>query len=111
MTTIDLKLQIEQSIKNCSHGNLRENGIHLLQSLGYHSNRQVVIHPNTFEGFLEIHPLLGKIDKTKALVDHWLSVDILFQLTGEEIRKTTQGFFVLTTSIDIKLLNHIFFGN
>ena len=91
MTTYELKTQIEQSIKSFSRGNLRENGIRLLRTLGYASDRQVILEPNTYAGFVEVHPALAGINKQKAIVDNWLSVDILFQLTGEDLKQMTQG--------------------
>ena len=69
MTTLDLKTQIERSIMAFSQGNFRENGIRLLKSLGYASDRQVIIEPNTYAGFVDIHPPLAKVNKQKALVD------------------------------------------
>ena len=110
MTTIDLKTQIERSIMAFSQGNLRENGIRLLKSLGYSSDRQVTIEPNTFAGFIEIHPPLASINKKKALVDNWLSVDILFQLTGEDLKQMTQGHLIFDKNrIDNQIIESYLF--
>jgi hypothetical protein len=110
MTTIDLKNQIERSIMAFSQGNLRENGIRLLKSLGYSSDRQVTIEPNTFAGFVEIHPPLAGINKQKALVDNWLSVDILFQLTGEDLKQITQGRLIFDKNrIDNQIIESYLF--
>jgi hypothetical protein len=110
MTTIDLKTQIERSIKSFSQGNLRENGIRLLKSLGYSSDRQVTVEPNTFVGFVEIHPPLASINKKKALVENWLSADILFQLTGENLKQITQGHLIFDKSrIDNQIIESYLF--
>jgi len=110
MTTIDLKTQIERSIMSFSQGNLRENGIRLLTSLGYSSDRQVTIEPNTFAGFVEIHPPLESINKKKALVDNWLSVDILFQLTGDDLKQMTQGRLIFDKNrIDNQIIESYLF--
>jgi len=66
MTTLDLKTQIERSIMSFSQGNFRENGILLLKSLGYSSDRQVTIEPNTFAGFVEVYPPLASINKNES---------------------------------------------
>ncbi len=110
MTTLDLKTQFERSIMDFSQGNLRENGIRLLKSLGYSSDRQVTIEPNTFAGFTEIHPPLAGINKQKALVDNWLSVDILFQLTGEDLKQMTQGRLIFDKNrIDNQIIESYLF--
>lgn len=110
MTTLDLKTQIERSIMAFSQGNFRENGIRLLKSLGYSSDRQVTIEPNTFAGFVEVHPPLASINKKKALVDNWLSVDILFQLTGEDLKQMTQGRLIFDKNrIDNQIIESYLF--
>jgi adenine-specific DNA-methyltransferase len=110
MTTLDLKTQIEHSIKAFSQGNFRENGIRLLKSLGYSSDRQVTIEPNTYAGFVEIHPPLAGINKQKAIVDNWLSVDILFQLTGDDLRQMTQGRLIFDKNrIDNQIIESYLF--
>lgn len=110
MTPLELKTQIERSIMAFSQGNFRENGILLLKSLGYSSDRQVTIEPNTFAGFVEVHPPLASINKKKALVDNWLSVDILFQLTGEDLRQMTQGRLIFDKNrIDNQIIESYLF--
>jgi hypothetical protein len=110
MTTIDLKTQIEHSIMAFSQGNLRENGIRLLKSLGYVSDRQVIVEPNTLAGFVEIHPLLASINKKKALVENWLTVDILLQLTGEDLKQMTQGHLIFDKNrIDNQIIESYLF--
>jgi adenine-specific DNA-methyltransferase len=94
MNEIATKHNIERALANFSSGSLLKNGIALLNALGYHSERQLVISPNTFEGLVEAYQPLAEIDKTKTLVDDWCSVDILFQLTGDDIRDMAQGHFI-----------------
>src|SRR5450759_2345886 len=94
MNELELKQRIAQSLTRFSHGDLRENSMALLNALGYRSERQVLLEPNTFEGLVEIYPPITGIDKEKVLVNDWISVDILFQLTGEDIRQTSQGQFI-----------------
>jgi type I restriction-modification system DNA methylase subunit len=94
MSELETKQHIERTLKRFSQGNLRENGLALLNALGYHSDRQVILDPNTFAGFAEIPQSLEKFNREKALVDAWVSVDILFQLTGDDIREVAQGKFI-----------------
>ena len=93
MNNIETKQRIEHSLNCFSQGSLLENGIHLLKTLGYSSERQVTLSPNTFEGLVDIHPQIANINHDKALIEDWLSVDILFQLTGEDIQDVAQGRF------------------
>ncbi|MDZ4159227.1 MAG: hypothetical protein U1B80_05485, partial [Anaerolineaceae bacterium] len=98
MNKLELERHIERSLSQFSGGTLLENGLHLLKTLGYQSPRQVILSPNTFAGLAEIHPPLRQINHTKALVDDWLTVDILFQLTGEDIRKAAQDQFIFESA-------------
>jgi adenine-specific DNA-methyltransferase len=94
MSELELKQRIETSLSKFSSGTLLENGIQLLNTLGYRSARQVSLSPNTFTGLAEIHPPLTRMNKMKAMLDDWLSVDILFQLTGEDIQTASQDKFI-----------------
>lgn len=110
MNDIDIKRQIERSLSGFSQGTLRENGIRLLNLLGYASERQVILDPNTFEGLVEIQPRLAEINKKKALVDEWLSIDLLFQLTGDDLKQMTQGRLIFDQSrIDNQIIESYLF--
>ncbi len=90
MNTTNPKYTIQHSLTQFSQGSLRKNALALLNTLGYQSERQVELSSNTFAGLAAIHPPMNQVRKDKALVDHWLSVDILFQLTGAELRQSHQ---------------------
>lgn len=110
MTTIDLKKKIEASIQSFSTGNLLENSIDLFRTLGYSSERRVRIEPNTFAGFMELYPNLEGINQEKALTADWDSVDFLFQLTGEDIRRTSQEQFPFDEShVDDQIIESYLF--
>ncbi len=94
MNEIETKRHIEQVLARFSKGNLRENGIALLNALGLHSERDVILEPNTFDGLAEVHKPIAQINREKAMIGEWSSVDILFQLTGDDIREMAQGRFV-----------------
>lgn len=94
MNEIETKRHTEQVLARFSKGNLRENGIALLNALGCHSEREVILEPNTFDGLADVHKPIAQINREKAMVNEWISVDILFQLTGDDIREIAQGRFI-----------------
>ncbi|MBN1370426.1 MAG: Eco57I restriction-modification methylase domain-containing protein [Anaerolineaceae bacterium] len=111
MNELETKRHIEQTLARFSKGNLRENGIAFLNALGYRSGREVVLEPNTFDGLADIHAPIAQINREKALVADWVSVDILFQLTGDDIRELAQARFVFdgTTRVDNQIIESYLF--
>ncbi|MCC5944187.1 MAG: Eco57I restriction-modification methylase domain-containing protein [Bernardetiaceae bacterium] len=83
MTT---KENLAQSIKAFQNGDLSENTLRLFQTLGYDTeSRQVLFEHkdlDDFEDFVDI----SRFDRKKGMTDHWKSVDVLFQITDEEIQ-------------------------
>ena len=79
------KEEIKRALQRFSHGNLAENARHLLDVLGYRSQRTMPLESNTAAGFLSAFNLEGKINRDRALLDEWESVDLLFQLMDENI--------------------------
>ena len=84
------KDKIKTALQRFSNGNLAENARHLLNVLGYHSQRIMDLEPNTAEEFLSAFNLDNKINEKLALLQEWESVDLLFQLTGEQISDNGQ---------------------
>ena len=82
------KKKIEGALHQFASGNLADNAKHLLNVLGYESQRTMQLDPNTSDGFLSAFELEGeeKFNPKRALVEEWESIDLLFQLTDEEIR-------------------------
>ena len=90
--------QHKNDIKNAliyfTDGNLADNARRLLDTLGYRSGRTISLEPNTAEGFIENFDPSKTMNAGRALLDEWESIDILFQLTGDEITlsdQTTSG--------------------
>jgi len=83
--------QIHNALKAFARGTLRDNARRLFDVLGYRSERRIDLSPNTAEAFLDQFDPEGKLNAKTALLDHWRSVDLLFQLTGDEINQTMQG--------------------
>jgi adenine-specific DNA-methyltransferase len=84
----ELKIQIEQALKRFSSSTTRDCAVNLLNVLGYGSDKTDDIEPNTFQGFKEYF-LSGELpfSELNAKTDEWQSIDILFQLTDEELKK------------------------
>ena len=90
---IDLKNKIKESIQSFAAENLTEKGISLFKSLGYITDRQARLDNPLFEDFR--HNFIAettKFSEDKALVSEWNYVDILFQLSKEEVLKQTSLF-------------------
>ena len=81
------KEEIEQALHQFANGNLAENAKHLLNVLGYESQRTMQLDPNTSDSFLSAFNLQDNqgINPERALIAKWESIDVLFQLTEDEI--------------------------
>lgn len=62
----------------------------LLAALGYGSDRIIALTPNSSEHFLATYAAGRPFRSDHALVDHWTTIDPLFQLTAEDITRTAQ---------------------
>src|SRR3989304_9157580 len=84
--TQDIKSAIAESLKAFGNGSLRTNAIQLFNTLGYTSEKTIELSPNTPENFLHEIDQHNLLRKDKALFSRWESLDIIFQITGEEIK-------------------------
>ncbi|MCG2710845.1 MAG: hypothetical protein L6416_00690, partial [Candidatus Omnitrophica bacterium] len=82
----DLKAGIKDIILLFRQGNLSENALTLFQSLGYATDRQSPFAKKTFKSFKEAYLVGQSFREEKALVPDWKYADLLFQLSGEEIK-------------------------
>lgn len=84
----------------------------LLHTLGYHSDKTIELadsSPETFLGFLKQNNASITLDQEKALFTDWVSADLLFQLTNEELSGETSLF--QDTEIKPSLLqSYLFFA-
>lgn len=96
MYNIDLKKQIELAIKNFNNGTLTQNSINLFESLGYNTERQDPLDNTNFKEFEESYIKNNsngeKFDRNKALVSEWKYIDLLFQLSKQEVLKQISLF-------------------
>jgi type I restriction-modification system DNA methylase subunit len=86
--------QTKHAIADCLHrfatGSLAENAIGLLNTMGYDSAKRIELGSHTPQDFIAAFGSNGNPNPTKALLDQWQSVHLLFQLTAKEIRGATQ---------------------
>jgi hypothetical protein len=90
MNTIERKQAIEDALKSFGESSLMEGALRFFETLGYKSERQFQLTPNTPENFLATFAKHKPFNAEQALVPDWHSVDFLFQLTDAEIRTSVQ---------------------
>ena len=95
-----LKIDIQHTLNNFADGNLAENATHLLNVLGYESQRTLSRSSNTLEAFLEDFDSHGQMNPEKAHLHKWRTADFLFQLTADEIRRHTQEIITEDPGVD-----------
>jgi len=112
MDTRVSKEQIQDALKAFASGNLRDNARRLFNVLGYRSERRQDLSPNTAEEFLATFDPEKKLNAKTALLDGWLSIDLLFQLTSDEINQTMQGRLSFSGGrVDDKIIeSYLFFA-
>ncbi len=89
----DIKQKIADALQVFSKGNLFDHGIRLFTTLGYVTERQAPLYKKTKEEFREAFISSDKrFDEAKAKLADWKYVDLLFQLTKEEVLKQTSLF-------------------
>ncbi|NUO20419.1 Eco57I restriction-modification methylase domain-containing protein [bacterium] len=108
-TTTDIKQAIQSRIQAFSHGILRDNAMKLFQALGYDTSREAPLLRSDYEAFYEAFATgQSKFSEEKACVSEWVSVDLLFQLSKEEVLRTISLFD--TRKVDNKLIEtYLFF--
>jgi len=87
----DLKTSIQAILKEFGAQGLKQSATALLNTLGYSSDRTMDMDgtPSAFLEQFNQHPEVTKFNEKKALVDDWQEIQLLFQLTNEEI--SSQG--------------------
>ena len=90
MNELQMRKNIQQALKGFQHEALVINAKNLLNALGYESEITVELESNLAEEFISYFDQFGKLNRERAMVDEWESIDFLFQLTEEEIAGTDQ---------------------
>ncbi len=93
MNSTETKSAIQKAVRAFAEGNISENAISLFSTLGYNTQRQNPFEEKTFacfkESFLNTD---SRFNGDKALVKEWKSIDLLFQLSKEEV-SDAKNFF------------------
>ena len=85
MNTPSAKDHITHALKAFRDGTLVNNARNLLNILGYRSERAITLEPNTAEEFVANFDLSNRMNRERAQLGKWKSIDLLFQLTDAEI--------------------------
>jgi len=105
MNGLHTRQNIVQALKDFQHNTLATNVRNLLNVLGYQSEREIDLEPNTAEGFIADFGQFGEMNPERGQIDEWESIDFLFQLTGEEITGSDQVTMDFGSS---RVDNHIY---
>jgi adenine-specific DNA-methyltransferase len=109
MTEADTKKIIQAALQDFKDGDLSQKAIKFYQVLGYNTNRQNLFSEKTYRFFRDSF-LNGNIhfSEEKALISEWKYVDLLFQLTQNEI--TPQHGLFDTKQVDRTIIEtYLFF--
>ncbi len=106
------KDKIKTALQRFTDGHLTENARHLLNTLGYRSQRTLSLEPNTADGFIEHFDTHNTMNRERGQLNDWESIDFLFQLTDDEINQSAQTTFgVEGTGIDKSVYeSYLFFA-
>ncbi|HNW96853.1 MAG TPA: DUF559 domain-containing protein [Bacteroidales bacterium] len=92
MTTEEFKTNIQEALQSFAKGNLTKNSLELFAKLGYVTVRRAPLDKPTFNEFEDTYISDQKFDETKARVKEWKYVDLLFQLSREEVSQQASLF-------------------
>ena len=110
MNRWQLRQSIEQALKDFQREPLLTSARNLFNKLGYSSRRTLPVPLGTADRFLESFNRAGDINTERALLDEWESIDLLFQLTDEEIADVNQGRIFDSSEVDTSLYeSYLFF--
>jgi hypothetical protein len=87
---LETKQAIADSLKGFADQSLADAATAFFESLGYKSQKRIVLKPNTAKTFTETFAKDKSLNSEHALVADWQSVDFLFQLTDDEVRAAAQ---------------------
>jgi adenine-specific DNA-methyltransferase len=91
MPNIELKQTIQNALLPVNGQPLAKAATILLETLGYKSDKRMALTPNTAAQFQSVFDPENRLNVDKALLSEWRSVDLLFQITDEEIQGALQG--------------------
>lgn len=90
MSDGNVRQAVAAALRTLDTSRLAVGATSLLAALGYRSDRSIALTPNSSEQFLATYTTGRPFRQDRALMDHWTTIDPLFQLTAEEITRTAQ---------------------
>lgn len=109
MAQVEIKQDIEKAIKEFASGDLTRNALHLFTMLGYNTDRRSSLEKPDFDTFRDNYiDDSTKFNPDKALVNDWRYVDLLFQLSNEEMQRQLTLFNAKTVDRTV-ILSYLFF--
>ncbi len=109
----DLKQAIQNALGAFENQPLADAALGLLKTLGYHSERRLVLKPNSADQFRMEFDAERQLNEETALVSAWKSVDVLFQITDSEVQqalKNTQDMFASKEVNGADIRSYLFFA-
>ncbi|MDR2438282.1 MAG: hypothetical protein LBE12_02775, partial [Planctomycetaceae bacterium] len=82
---IELKKQLNEIIATFENGDLTSRALQLFDTLGYNTSRRSPFPEKTSKYFIEHFTKQNHFIREIALTDEWKSIDLLFQLTNNEM--------------------------
>jgi type I restriction-modification system DNA methylase subunit len=98
---------ITEALATFQSSPLKVAATHLLNVLGYSSDRSLSGPDSSPQSFLDLFATGHAFDQSKALVSEWKSADLLFQLTDQELSRESSLF--TDTSVNAGLLKSYVF--
>ena len=92
MTAEQTKSGIKEALQLFAKGNLSEKSIEFFEKLGYITERCAPLQKPSYTEFKDTYITDKKFDETKAKTSEWKYVELLFQLSKEEVLKQTSLF-------------------
>jgi hypothetical protein len=112
---LDTKQTIKQAIEQFGKPtqSLTKSSLGLFQALGYNTDRQSPLNAPTYQEFQNAYILSnlnsGKFSEERAQVKDWQYIDLLFQITSDELKDKCPGF--TTQKIDNTIIeSYLFFA-
>lgn len=103
MATVTFREELQSILHGFQRGSLKDNALVLLEQLGYRSDKQIDLEPNTVATFKENFgdgPDHIQFNDDRALTNQWQSVDFLFQLAGDDLAIGGQLPLVRSRAVD-----------
>jgi adenine-specific DNA-methyltransferase len=91
MSKVDLRQTIDERLQAFGQKALADAALGLLGALGYRSDRPITTGPLSAAQFAQEYDQEQRLNRDQALMDDWLSIDLLFQLADEEVRSALQA--------------------